>query len=258
MLSTRLALRGHWKHRARRGGLSCLHPLAGCEYRVEAKEWIIAPDKDATRSILLVSAICFLRECLVDILKRVEGFRISGQAATLECALDFAHSAHPDIILFDATFQGGIQTGIQIREAAPNAILIVLGVLETEADVLFWAQAGIGGYIPNTASVNDLISMIDQISRGEQICSPHIAASLLRRISSTRRALLPTVISPEPLTPRELEILRLVADGLSNKAIARRLSVSLGTTKSHVHNILGKLKLQRRAEVITRIGVHMR
>jgi DNA-binding NarL/FixJ family response regulator len=131
--------------------------------------------------------------------------------------------------------------------------LIVLGVSETEADVLSWAEAGIAGYIPNTASIENLISMIDQIRLGEQICPPRISGSLLRRVSTAQRVS-PAAFVPPMLTPRELEILRLVGDGLSNKEIARRLSVSLGTTKSHVHNILGKLNLHRRAEVMTRLS----
>jgi len=221
---------------------------------MEPKDWTVGPDEGGAQAILLVSAICFLRESLVQILRPVAGLRFCGQAATLAGALDCARSAHPDIVLFDVAFPGGTQAGIRIHEAAPNASLIVLGVSETEADVLSWAEAGIAGYVPNTASVEDLISMIGQIGHGEQTCPPRIAGSLLRRISSAQHVASPAAIVPPPLTRRELEILRLVGEGLSNKDIARRLSVSLGTTKSHVHNILGKLNLQRRAEVMTRLG----
>jgi two-component system, NarL family, nitrate/nitrite response regulator NarL len=218
---------------------------------MEPGQWPAAPDKGTVRDVLLVSAICFLRESLVEILKPVAGLRVCGEAATPDGALDSVRSTHPDIVLVDVTFPGGTQTGIRIHEAAPNASLIVLGISETEADVLSWAEVGIAGYVPNTASIEKLISMVDQIGHGEQTCPPRIAGSLLRRIYGQRRVKSPDAFVPPLLTARELEILRLVGAGLSNKDIARRLNVSLGTTKSHVHNIFGKLKLQRRAEVIT-------
>jgi DNA-binding NarL/FixJ family response regulator len=221
---------------------------------MEPKNSTVGPDKGVTRSILLVSAICFLRQSLVEILRPVGRLRVCGQAATLEDALDVARSVHPDVVLLDVAFPGGTQTGVRLHAAAPNASLIVVGVSETETDVLSWAEAGIAGYIPNTASIDDLISMIDQIGNGEQFCPARIAGSLLRRISSPRHVTAPGAFVSPLLTQRELEILRLVGDGLSNKDIARRLSVSLGTTKSHVHNILGKLNLQRRAEVMTRLN----
>jgi DNA-binding NarL/FixJ family response regulator len=221
---------------------------------MEPGQWPAAPDKGTVRDVLLVSAICFLRESLVEILKPVAGLHVCGEAATPDGALDSVRSTHPDIVLVDVTFPGGTQTGIRIHEAAPKASLIVFGVNETETDVLSWAEAGIVGYVPSTASIEDLISMIGQIGLGEQTCPPRIAGSLLRHISTAQRVKSPASFVLPMLTPRELEILRLVGDGLSNKDIARRLSVSLGTTKSHVHNIFGKLNLRRRAEVMTRLG----
>jgi len=105
----------------------------------------------------------------------------------------------------------------------------------------------------NTASVADLLDLIDGIARGEQVCPSRIAGSLLRRLAAQGLDRAP-VAEAQPLTRREQEILRLVGAGLSNKDIARRLSINLGTTKTHVHNVLGKLHLQRRAEVMVRVG----
>ena len=117
--------------------------------------------------------------------------------------------------------------------------------------MLAWAEAGIAGYVPNTASVDDLVLLIGQILRGEQTSPARIVGSLLRRVASAGRG---APATPDPsLTRRELEILRLVGAGLTNKDIARRLGISLGTTKSHVHNLLGKLSFSRRAEVITHL-----
>lgn len=96
--------------------------------------------------------------------------------------------------------------------------------------------------------------MIDQISRGEQTCPSRIAGSLLRRIAAIRRADQPLSNEAFPLTMREREVLHLVGAGLSNKEIARKLDISLGTTKSHVHNLLAKLSLRRRADVMIRLS----
>ena len=120
--------------------------------------------------------------------------------------------------------------------------------------MLAWAEAGIAGYVPNTASVEDLISLVEQIRRGEQSCPSRIAGSLLRRIASAgRRATPPQVESLSALTRRESEIMRLVVEGYTNKDIARQLRISLGTAKSHVHNLLAKLSLSRRTDVMARM-----
>lgn len=208
----------------------------------------------AARDTLVVSAVCFLRESLVEILSRGPSVRVCGQAATLAHALKIVGSTPPAVVLLDVAFPGGPETATKIAAAAPNARVIVLGVFETEADVLAWAEAGIAGYVPNTASIDDLTSLIDQISRGEQTCPSHIVGSLLRRIAASRLALPTEIALPKPLTRRELEILGLVRAGLSNKAIARKLSISIGTTKSHVHNLLSKLSVPRRTDAMTRLG----
>jgi two-component system nitrate/nitrite response regulator NarL len=202
------------------------------------------------RRTLVVSTVRFLRESLVEILGRTAQPPICMQAATLMQAIDCASASTLGIILLDTAFPGGTRTAARIAAAAPGAKLIAVGISETEEDVLAWAEAGIAGYVPNTASLDELISLIDEIGRGGQTCPSNIAGSLLRRVATSGR------IAPAPLaalTRREIEILRLVGAGLSNKDIARRLNISLGTTKSHVHNLLGKLSLQRRAEVIARL-----
>ena len=96
--------------------------------------------------------------------------------------------------------------------------------------------------------------LIEQIDRGEQSCTSRIAGSLLRGMAAAADAAEPAlpVSATAPLTRRELEVLGLLDEGLSNKVIARHLSISLGTTKSHVHNLLGKLSAQHRSEAMSR------
>jgi two-component system nitrate/nitrite response regulator NarL len=217
----------------------------------------VTSDTSAGLGALIVSEVRFLRESLSEILARAPGIHVRGQSATLSHALVAGEMLRPEIVLLDAAFPCGIQAATQLSVAMPQASVVVLAVVETEANVLAWAEAGVAGYIPNTASVNELVSQIGQISRGEQACPSHIVGGLLRRIAASGRGQASGSPSVPPLTRRELEILRLVGAGLSNKDIARRLSISLGTTKSHVHNLLGKLSLQRRTEVLTHMhAVH--
>lgn len=204
---------------------------------------------------LIVSELRFLRDSLAELLSRVSGIQVCGQASTVASAMALAAAMRPAIVLLDVAFPDGMETAAGLCAALPAVNVIALGVRETEASVLAWAGAGAVGYVPNTASVDDLVSLVGQISRGEQTCPSHIAGSLLRRIASTGRSSNAAFHEASPalaLTHREQEIFRLVGAGLSNKAIARRLCISLGTTKSHVHNLLGKLSLKRRTDVISR------
>jgi DNA-binding NarL/FixJ family response regulator len=203
----------------------------------------------AVLDIFIISGVRFLRDSLAEILGRVPALHICGEAAGLTEAVT---AARPDIFLLDAAIPGGTQTARKLAEAAPGTRIIVIGVGETVEKILAWAEAGIAGYVPNTASIDELILLIGQISHGEQPCPSGIAGSLLRRIAAPAAGRAPATPEAAPLTGREQEIYRLVGAGLSNKDIARRLRISLGTTKSHVHNLLGKLSLQRRADVMAR------
>jgi DNA-binding NarL/FixJ family response regulator len=208
----------------------------------------------APASALIVSEVRFLRESLAEILTRSAGIRVCGQSDTLAHALAIAQARRPEIVLLDVAFPGGVQAAMALSTALPEARVVALAIAETEENVLTWAEAGIAGYVPNTASVDDLVSLIGQIRRGEQTCPTRIVGSLLRHIGASERSVKSSLPSVAPLTRRELEISRLIATGLTNKDIARRLGISLGTTKSHVHNLLGKLSLQRRADVMARMN----
>jgi two-component system, NarL family, nitrate/nitrite response regulator NarL len=203
-------------------------------------------DSLVSRDALIVSQVRFLRDSLAEILVRVPGIRVCGQAATLGEALASAEAMGPGILLLDAAFLGGAQAAMQLCSAVPRAVVIVLGVFETEENVLAWAESGVAGYVPNTASVDDVIELIGQINRGEQACPPLIVGGMWRRIGASGRGLAAVPASSPSLTVRETEVFNLLGDGLSNKDIARRLRISLGTTKTHVHNLLAKLSLPRR------------
>jgi len=200
---------------------------------------------------LIVSDIRILREGLAEVLARDSAFLIVGVAAGLEEALAAAASQPPQIILIDAALPEGTGTVARLRERAAGVQIIVFALSETEDAVITWAEAGVCGYVPRSAALSELVDFIDCILRGEQMCSKRIAAGLLRRIAagppSPRRGAArdSTIV----LTPREEEVVHCLGAGLSNKEIARRLNIGLATTKSHVHNVLSKLMLERRSQV---------
>jgi DNA-binding NarL/FixJ family response regulator len=201
--------------------------------------------------LLILSDIRFLREALAEVLARDGAFAIAGIAADLDEALAISRAGPPQIILIDAALPDGLAAARCLEELGRQIPIVALALAETEADVIAWAEAGISGYVPRSAALAELVGFLQDIVRGEQTCSARVAAGLLRWISSASRA----TGQPRPparppgLTAREEQVVRLICAGLNNKEISRRLNIGLATTKSHVHNLLGKLELERRGQV---------
>jgi DNA-binding NarL/FixJ family response regulator len=216
-----------------------------------------SPDAAHLR-IVIVSGVRFLREGLADVFARdprVSVVRLCAdlfEAAALDPALD------ADIVLLDATIAESATAVRRAIETVPGMRVVVIAVRETEDDIIAWAEAGVIGYVPSTAALTDLVRLVVDIDSGRQVCSSRVAAGLLRRIalgavpSSGRDA----GASAPALTKRERQAAQLITTGLSDKEIARQLNISLATTKSHVHNLLSKLNLQRRSQVAKRLREH--
>jgi two-component system nitrate/nitrite response regulator NarL len=153
--------------------------------------------------------------------------------------------------LLDGRMPEGAAAARRALDEAPGMRIVVSSVRETEDDVVAWAEAGVIGYIPRTTPLCDFVRLMMEIHSGEQVCSGRVAAGLLRRIAhtangSTHRNRL---VARPALTRRERQTAELIKSGLSDKEIARRLNISVATTKSHVHNLLGKLNARRRTEI---------
>jgi two-component system nitrate/nitrite response regulator NarL len=200
-------------------------------------------------SLLILSDIRFMREGIADVLRRAEAFRRIDVAADPNEAIAAMRAAMPDLVLIDAALPDGLAAVGLLRRLAPKIRIIALAVAETEAEIIAWAAAGACGYVPRSAALADLVDFLSGIMRGEQTCSTRVAAGLLRWIADGPRVATAAARARPALTAREEEIASLIAAGLSNKEIARRLNICLPTTKSHVHNILGKLELKRRGQV---------
>jgi len=208
--------------------------------------------------IVIVSEVRFLREGLAEFLERDPSISVVGLCADLAEVVALRPLPQADLVLVDAALRDGIAAARRTREVKPDVRIITYAVRETKEDVIAWAQAGVIGYVPDTAPLTELVRLIMDIHGGEQPCSGRVAAELLHRIAVTESpGIARNALSPAPaLTRREREAAELIATGLSDKEIARRLNISLATAKLHVHNLLGKLNVQRRGQVVVRLNGH--
>lgn len=201
--------------------------------------------------ILVVWAVRFTRESLAEILERDPLVSVVGQCASLSESTALTSTLKADVILLDGRIPDGPAAVRRVLDIAPDLRIIACSVRETEEDIIAWAEAGVIGYIPRTAALADFVRLMIDIHNGEQISSGRIVTGLLRRIAlaARRRPNRDTNFPLLALTKREREAAELIRGGLSDKEIARQLNISLATTKSHVHNLLGKLNVQRRSQV---------
>jgi DNA-binding NarL/FixJ family response regulator len=207
---------------------------------------------------VIVSEVRFLRESLAEFLERDPSISVVRLCADLAELVALSPPLQADVVLVDAALWDGAAAARRIRQLKPDVRIIAYAVRETKEDVIAWAEAGVIGYVPNTAALGNLVRLIVDILGGEQLCSGRVAAELLHRIAVTESL---GIGRDEPsralaLTRREREAAELIATGLSDKEIARRLNISLATAKLHVHNLLGKLNVQRRGQVVVRLNEH--
>ncbi len=200
--------------------------------------------------ILLISHVRILRDALVAALQGAHGNQVCGAFSreTVEAALmAFA----PALVVADASHPEAAALVATVRAHAPKASVVVLAAGERDEEFLAWADVGISGYLGLDTSADDLLSAVRRVGAGEVACPPRLTALLLNRFAgrSNERAERAGIFS---LTSREQEIAELLADGLSNKLIARRLCVALPTVKNHVHSILEKWDCRSRGEAAAR------
>ena len=202
---------------------------------------------DSKIRVFICAAIRLYRDGLAQILASAGRIQVVGTAAAPAEAADQLRRLDVDVLLVDIAVVDAFSALPRLRAAAPEAKVIALAVQELANEVLSRAEAGMEGYVTYDASIADLISALEGVHRGELMCSPHMAGELLRHIG--RLAAGQSAGTQAPLTARQREIAALVGDGLSNKDIAQRLSLSLPTVKNHVHAVLEKLQISRRSEV---------
>lgn len=202
--------------------------------------------------IVVVSEVCFLREALAGILECDPSLSVVGRCADLVEAMALGPALQPHVVLVDAALRDGVAAVRRTRQIVPSLRLVAYGVKESKEEVIAWAEAGVIGYVPNTAALTDLTRLVRDIWDGEQPCSRPVAAELIRRVAVTA-SLGAARTASFPLTRRERQIAELITTGLSDREIARWMNIGLATAKSHVHSLLRKLNVRRRAQVSVRL-----
>jgi DNA-binding NarL/FixJ family response regulator len=206
------------------------------------------PALDALR-VLLVDDHDLFRTGLRNLLEE-QGVHIVGEAAAGAEALKLTRELAPDVIVMDLNMPGmtGVEATRHITAVAPLTRVLVLTISDQDADVMDAILAGACGYLLKDASIQELMRGIQSAALGESLISPHIASKVLQRVrASSSSPLIAETIRSE-LSDREIEVLKLIANGKDNAQIAAELHISPKTVKNHISNILMKLQIENRIQ----------
>ena len=196
--------------------------------------------------VFLVADVRVHRDLLAAALAGEDGIVVAGSAHG-DVACMAVGMSEADVILIDGESLAGPGTVRALAAAAPDAKIVVTGVPEDESGVVDLVEAGIAGYATVEQPLTELAAVVAAVTDGVLQCSPRVSSALAQRVVALAAARRQS--KGNTLTPREREIAALIADGLSNKQIARRLSIEPATVKNHVHNILRKRGVSRRDQI---------
>lgn len=191
----------------------------------------------------------FFRDCLAAVLAKDPQLKVVGKAGSNQETLGKLSETPVDVLLVgtEGSGDGALAFIRAVGARFPRVRILLVGPEEAEGTILEFLEAGAGGYLPRDQSLAELRSAIEIVSRGDKVCTPRVAQRLFSRLASLgrerrRREKLDLLT----LTPREIEILRLIAEGLGNQEIASKLFLSVHTVKNHVHKILETLGVNSR------------
>jgi DNA-binding NarL/FixJ family response regulator len=213
------------------------HPVPADDQALTEVRVLIVDDHDLFRS--------GLRNLLED-----EGVQVVGEAAAGQEALNIVREVAPDVVVMDLNMpgMGGVEATRHISTIAPLTRVVMLTISDQDNDVIDAILAGACGYLLKDSSIQDLIAGINAASRGESLISPTIASKVLQRVrASNTQPEIESTIRAE-LSDREIEVLKLIANGKDNAMIAGELHISPKTVKNHISNILMKLQIDNRIQ----------
>jgi two-component system NarL family response regulator len=211
--------------------------------------------------VLLVNEFQLMGNIITEVLDDEPDIEVVGCVTTPESALTKVAHEDIDMVLVSTRLpnDGALQLTSTMTEVDSSLKVLALGVSEKKERVLQFVEAGASGYVRQDDTVDDLIKAIRAAHKDQAKVSPKVAAALIARVSELTD-LLTMIESGKPenytdLTPRELEILELIAKGYSNQKIADHLYIEIGTVKNHVHSILNKLDVRTRDDAATYLAI---
>ncbi len=199
--------------------------------------------------VLVADDHSLFRDGIVSLLEAA-GFEVVGQVGDGQAAITETQRLRPDMVLLDISMPvlSGLEALRQIRATVPGTEVVMLTVSEEEADLYEAIKGGACGYLLKSLNAEEFLDMLHGIQHGEAALTRETTSRLMKGFAHLAHQ---QEQETDLLTPRELELLQLVADGHSNKAIAQTLSISENTVKYHMKNILQKLGVQNRTEAVT-------
>jgi DNA-binding NarL/FixJ family response regulator len=207
-------------------------------------------------NIIVLTPVRLLGDGLVACLHHYADINVVGVIESVNALRDLLGTRPLDLVLIDVTQGIELYDVRPLAKQFPDLALVALGLAELRHEVVRCGRAGFSGYIARNASVESLAAALTDVVAGRLACPSNIASGLLRALfCAEETGSEPTPVTAAPsllqsLTRREREVLRLLGQGLSNKEIARELFLSVATVKHHVHNLLEKLNLPRRTQVM--------
>jgi DNA-binding NarL/FixJ family response regulator len=203
--------------------------------------------------VLIVDDHALFRRGLVQVLLGEDGIDVVGEGEDGEDAVAKAGEVAPDVVLMDVRMPrvNGIEATRRLAELLPSTRILMLTVSDEEDDLYEAIKAGASGYLLKEISIEEVADAVRAVVQGQTLISPSMASKLIVEFNNLARQAEEQRQLPAPrLTERELEVLKLVAQGLTNRDIAEVLFISENTVKNHVRNILEKLHLHSRMEAV--------
>ena len=203
--------------------------------------------------VMIVDDHALFRRGIQMVLDQEPDLEVVGEASDATEAITKATELMPDVLLMDVRMPGrsGIEAAGEIKDLLPHAKILMLTISDEESDLYDAIKAGASGYLLKEIPIEEVADAIRSVWAGQSRISPSMASKLLTEFAAmSKRADERTRVPAPRLTDREMEVLQLVAEGLSNRDIGQRLFISENTVKNHIRNILEKLHLHSRMEAV--------
>lgn len=213
-----------------------------------------APTDAAVPAVITVAIIednRLVREGLTILLNRLTGIHVAAGGGTADAVLNH-QKLDPHIVLLDVGLRNGdsLRVTRRVKRELPDARIVVMDLLPVQEEIVEFVHAGVSGFLMKDATLDDLERTIRSVAAGGEVLPPQMIGSLFSQIARDAVARgVPAVDEDVRMTPRDRQVILLIAEGLSNKEIAARLHIAIHTVKSHVRHVMEKLTLRTRLQI---------